>query len=1077
MARFWVGGSGTWNASSTTHWATSSGGTGGASVPTSTDDVTFDGNSNATAYTVTLDGSGGDTNCQNLTISAPGTSGNVTLAGNLGHANVYGSIAFYSGLVGNYNGTFILLATSSKTLTFAGTTFSNGPTFNFSGIGGTWQLQDAMNIGTGSLSSNAGTLDTNGKTVTCGTFNSSGSSTRTITLGASAINCTTWTATTVTGLTFTCGTSVITFSGNTGSSFSGGGLTYYGVVATGQPGFQGANTFTNLTLTGPAAYSNLQFSANQTVTGTFTATGANASTQRMYINTDTTGTSRTITAAAVSLANVDFEDITGAGAATWSGTLLGDCGGNSGITFTTPANVFWVHDGTASHPITDALWFTTSGGATPSRFPLPQDSAVFDANSFSTTGKTVTIGITGLRLPNLAWSGFAGDVTHSPTFSANNNFSIYGTFTLVSGMTFTAGTSNISLRGRGSKTLTTAGKSLYDLTIDAFGGTVTVQDPLTATDYMYIFSGTFTVGANNIAVPGFSSNNQGRARTINMGSGVWSLSSSATPIDCSSPTNLTLNAQTCTVNVSYSGSSTRTIYYPGLTLNNVNVSNGSGTFLFNGSGTVNSLNFTGFSGAWGNTSSAAQTINGSLYLAAGMTVTFSFNLTFAATSSVSITNNSVSMACPLIFNGVGGTWTIQDNLLTTSTVTLTNGTFDAHDHNVTCTTFSSSNSNTRVISMGSGTWTLIGTGSVWNTSTATNLTLNSGTSTVIVNNASSSQKELDLGGKTLYSVTFSGSGSGALDIFGAGGVFSGTFTVSNTGGSTVTLTKNSDTTFNNIVFSGATVTWAGTNGCSITGNLTLSSGVTVSSTDALTFTSAFASTITSSGKTLAGALTFNGTGSWTLQDNLTASSSITLTKGTLALSTFTAQCTSFSSSNSNTRAITGTGTLILSGTGTIWTTTSPSSISISSGTTVKITNTSSATKTITAGGVTFGNIWCNGGASGKTAFTTNAYIAGNLKADTSVVTEYAAGISVSVGTMTMSGSTMQCATTSTYNWTIMSGVTNQTSMTISGCYCLSPYTFYAGPSPSVDGGRNTNVIFAAYSSQTLTKQNRRARPL
>lgn len=40
--RFWVGGAGTWDASDTTHWAASSGGAGGASVPGASDDVTID---------------------------------------------------------------------------------------------------------------------------------------------------------------------------------------------------------------------------------------------------------------------------------------------------------------------------------------------------------------------------------------------------------------------------------------------------------------------------------------------------------------------------------------------------------------------------------------------------------------------------------------------------------------------------------------------------------------------------------------------------------------------------------------------------------------------------------------------------------------------------------------------------------------------------------------------------------------------------------------------------------------------------------------------------------------------------
>lgn len=51
-SRFWVGGTGTWDASTTTHWASSSNGAGGQSVPGSGDTVTFDANSGGGTVTV-----------------------------------------------------------------------------------------------------------------------------------------------------------------------------------------------------------------------------------------------------------------------------------------------------------------------------------------------------------------------------------------------------------------------------------------------------------------------------------------------------------------------------------------------------------------------------------------------------------------------------------------------------------------------------------------------------------------------------------------------------------------------------------------------------------------------------------------------------------------------------------------------------------------------------------------------------------------------------------------------------------------------------------------------------------------
>lgn len=50
--RYWVGGSGTWDASATTNWAASSGGAGGASVPTASDAVLFDAASGGGTCTI-----------------------------------------------------------------------------------------------------------------------------------------------------------------------------------------------------------------------------------------------------------------------------------------------------------------------------------------------------------------------------------------------------------------------------------------------------------------------------------------------------------------------------------------------------------------------------------------------------------------------------------------------------------------------------------------------------------------------------------------------------------------------------------------------------------------------------------------------------------------------------------------------------------------------------------------------------------------------------------------------------------------------------------------------------------------
>lgn len=63
--RYWVGGSGTWSTSSTANWSTSSGGTGGASVPTINDDVVIDEGSGSPGSTFSITVSS-DVYCNNF---------------------------------------------------------------------------------------------------------------------------------------------------------------------------------------------------------------------------------------------------------------------------------------------------------------------------------------------------------------------------------------------------------------------------------------------------------------------------------------------------------------------------------------------------------------------------------------------------------------------------------------------------------------------------------------------------------------------------------------------------------------------------------------------------------------------------------------------------------------------------------------------------------------------------------------------------------------------------------------------------------------------------------------------------
>lgn len=105
-SRYWVGGTGTWDTTSTAHWASTTGGASGASVPTAADDVFFDYNSlSNAAHTITLQ-AGATLNCKSLTIYAGGgVSGTVitTTGTNLvcaGGINLQSSAISYSVILG-----------------------------------------------------------------------------------------------------------------------------------------------------------------------------------------------------------------------------------------------------------------------------------------------------------------------------------------------------------------------------------------------------------------------------------------------------------------------------------------------------------------------------------------------------------------------------------------------------------------------------------------------------------------------------------------------------------------------------------------------------------------------------------------------------------------------------------------------------------------------------------------------------------------------------------------------------------------------------------------------------------------
>lgn len=595
--RYWVGGTGNWS-DATNHWSDSSNGTPNASfLPTSSDNVYFDANSGSGTVTINA-----TANCLDLTF----TSSSITTFTQSSTFYIYGSLTLESGITWNGTSTTQMVSTSSgKTITTAGVTLYGNIRFN--GSGGEWTLQDNITFNTGKgIEVYNGSFISNDKTITAGLF-SSGSGTKSISLGSSVLNIgSNWSGAVFnlvsTGLTFNAGTSTINLLGY-GNDFYGGGLTYYNVsfnsfTSNGTNDILGANTFNNLTYEGYSGKTGyLRLNANQTVNGTFTVTG-NSATNRILVNSNTLGTARTITANAVSLTNVDFQDITGAGSATWSGTSVGNALGNSGITFTTPVTRYWVATSGGNWSATTS-WSDSSGGSSGSSVPLCHDTVVFDSNSISSASKTITADMP--RVPALDFS----NVANSPTLSLSNAIDVYGSLNMSGIGVLTTNSKAVKFMARSNITITSAGLSFYDLYFDLVGNTVSFLDNLTysTSGSLVIYSGTIDFNDVNVSGGNIYFPSSTLARVLWLGNGVITLKS-GTPLNSIPASNFTLYCEQSKIVISGTDAQIRCAGY---TFYEVEVTSDGCTFY--DSSTFNTITLNNAGGATGTKFRAGTTQN------------------------------------------------------------------------------------------------------------------------------------------------------------------------------------------------------------------------------------------------------------------------------------------------------------------------------------------------------------------------------------------------------------------------------------------------------------------------------------
>ena len=223
-----------------------------------------------------------------------------------------------------------------------------------------------------------------------------------------------------------------------------------------------------------------------------------------------------------------------------------------------------------------------------------------------------------------------------------------------------------------------------------------------------------------------------------------------------------------------------------------NLSTGTCTISTGNTG-AKSITCTGFVGTLAGT--AAISISGSVTLATGMTITYTGILSIIATAT--FTSVGKTFTGNITINGSGITVTLGDALtMTNRTLTLTQGIFTTSNFAVAMSTFSSSNTNTRTINLGSSTVTLSSDFLL----TGTNCTVNAGTSTILF----TSQTTFQGAGKTWNNISFTGN---AVNNTVSGANTINTFSITAPSTDQIgTVNFDATQTITTMICSGATVT-------------------------------------------------------------------------------------------------------------------------------------------------------------------------------------------------------------------------------------------------------------------------------
>jgi hypothetical protein len=223
-------------------------------------------------------------------------------------------------------------------------------------------------------------------------------------------------------------------------------------------------------------------------------------------------------------------------------------------------------------------WATSSGGNIfHSSVPSSIDNVFFDANSFTTTGQTVTVDQTIVQCNNMSWVG----VTRTPTLfsSYDKTLSIYGSLTLSPAMKLNCNGEVHFEATTPGQTITSAGQSFgFSIFFFGVGGEWTLQDDLKVNHVLVVQKGTLNTNGKTVSAFQFITSSK-----LTLGASVLNISEGwytdgMTFLDAGTST-ININGIDGYLNFYFEGG--------GFTYNHLNFTNATGRGILKGNNTFN----------------------------------------------------------------------------------------------------------------------------------------------------------------------------------------------------------------------------------------------------------------------------------------------------------------------------------------------------------------------------------------------------------------------------------------------------------------------------------------------------------